>query len=127
VLLEDAHCVFFSRISLMGFMMNVDGWNDKSTLVRNLQSNTTECLHLERATLVVGCYSKTLDLLVHLCKIPRFIDVAHCVFFSRISLMGFMMNVDGWNDKSTLVRNPYISERLVKLLLRLLVLSELVK
>ncbi|KAJ5231056.1 hypothetical protein N7489_011764 [Penicillium chrysogenum] len=44
--------------------------------VTTLSNDTTECLHLERATLVVGCYSKTLDLLVHLCKIPRFLRAA---------------------------------------------------
>ncbi|KAF4769961.1 hypothetical protein HAV15_011480 [Penicillium sp. str.  len=39
---DVAHCVFFSRISLMGYMMNVNGWNDMLTLVRNLQSTRDE-------------------------------------------------------------------------------------
>ncbi|KAJ5135600.1 uncharacterized protein N7515_004878 [Penicillium bovifimosum] len=32
------------------------------------------------------------------------VDVAHCVFFSRITLMGIMMHFGNWNDKEAMVR-----------------------
>ncbi|KAJ5576839.1 hypothetical protein N7535_003765 [Penicillium sp. DV-2018c] len=37
------------------------------------------------------------------------VDVAHCVFYSRISLMGFMMHLGGWRDKRIMAKALQIS------------------
>ncbi|KAJ5749032.1 uncharacterized protein N7511_010728 [Penicillium nucicola] len=61
---DVAHCVFYSRITLMGYLMNATGCNDFSTLIRRLRPQKDASGNLQHTALVAALSKKIFGLRV---------------------------------------------------------------